>query len=584
MAKKIHSGSTVLSNKVSRALITVLICILFSIISDPVAVDAQGKNVHSSFYLSSKVEINPLYSDIVNYNEEAAILDEIHQEEVFSSVSEEFGAGDSEFSFDFLNTTCESEPAYTTASQCGKYMRECMRDRVSTAKFSVISSGSVKDASKICANLRKSILKTAFQHTGNSREGDYIYWNLKSYQSYIRVNSSNNQITSLSFEYNFSYYTTAAQEKTLNSKIQSVLSGMKLTGKSNYYKIECIYSYICDHVDYDYTTTTMLKHTAYAALINGKAVCQGYAALFYRMALEAGVDTRMIVGSVNDGKSSHAWNIAKIGSKYYSLDATWDANSKKNNTYNFRYFLRCESKFANHNRESRSDLDLTSSSFLADFPLAGSDYHFHTGYGIVLDRNTAGNRHSHCNKCGKVLCGATESIKSVTTTVNSAVANPTIKLNATSARLKVGQTTRAIKVTYSKGDAVKSWKTSNKSIATVSATGSIKGIKAGTCTITVKLKSGKSASLRLTVQKSTVATTKLTITSGLSINLKKGKTFTIKYRRAPLTCIQKVTYSSSKKSVAVVSTKGKITAKRKGTAYIKVKSGKKYKKIKVIVK
>ena len=43
--------------------------------------------------------------------------------------------------------------------------------------------------------------------------------------------------------------------------------------------------------DYDYSglsdSSNLIKYTAYAALCEGKAVCRGYAVLFYRMCKEA---------------------------------------------------------------------------------------------------------------------------------------------------------------------------------------------------------------------------------------------------------------------------------------------------------
>ena len=53
---------------------------------------------------------------------------------------------------------------------------------------------------------------------------------------------------------------------------------------------------------------------------------------------------------------------------------------------------------------------------------------------------------------------------------------------------------------------------------------------------------------------------------------------------APLTSKQKVTFTSSNKKVAAVNSKGVITAKKKGTATITIKSGKKSVKIKIKVK
>lgn len=53
---------------------------------------------------------------------------------------------------------------------------------------------------------------------------------------------------------------------------------------------------------------------------------------------------------------------------------------------------------------------------------------------------------------------------------------------------------------------------------------------------------------------------------------------------APVTSRQKITYSSSNKKIAEVTSKGVITAKKKGTVVITVKSVKKTVKIKVKVK
>ena len=50
---------------------------------------------------------------------------------------------------------------------------------------------------------------------------------------------------------------------------------------------------------------------------------------------------------------------------------------------------------------------------------------------------------------------------------------------------------------------------------------------------------------------------------------------------SPITSQEKVTYSSSNKKIATVSSSGVITGKKKGTAYITVKSGKIRKKVKL---
>ena len=64
----------------------------------------------------------------------------------------------------------------------------------------------------------------------------------------------------------------------------------------------------------------------------------------------------------------------------------------------------------------------------------------------------------------------------------------------------------------------------------------------------------------------------------------KGKKATLKPLLNPVTCIQKVTYNSSKPGVATVSKKGVIKARKAGKAVITVKCGKKSFKVTVTVK
>ena len=160
----------------------------------------------------------------------------------------------------------------------------------------------------------------------------------------------------------------------------------------------------------------------------------------------------------------------------------------------------------------------------------------------------------------------------------------TIKLNITSITLQQKQTTKAVKVTMAKGDSVKSWTSNNKKVATVDKNGTIKAQKKnGTAKITVTLKSGKKATVTVKVQSKKITTSKIT---GLKskVTLKKGKKLTLKPVLSPATSQDKITYTTSKNSVATVSSKGVITAKKKGTAKITVKSGKKSYVVTVTVK
>ena len=170
----------------------------------------------------------------------------------------------------------------------------------------------------------------------------------------------------------------------------------------------------------------------------------------------------------------------------------------------------------------------------------------------------------------------------------------TLNLNVTAKKtipMQVKQSFSAKAAGLATADGVKSWTSSNKKVATVSASGKIVAKKAGTATITVTLNSGYTTWFKVKVQKKAVATSSLKVLNkstgkavAKKITLKRKEKLNLLAVTAPITSKQKVTYTSSKKSVATVNSKGVVTAKKKGKATITVKSGKKTVKIQVTVK
>lgn len=162
---------------------------------------------------------------------------------------------------------------------------------------------------------------------------------------------------------------------------------------------------------------------------------------------------------------------------------------------------------------------------------------------------------------------------------------PTVRLNTYEIRLNPGKYTTKVRVGgLAKGDYIKYWKSSNTSVAKVDKKGVITAQKkTGTAYVTVTLASKKTTRVKVIVQKGTIRTTSII---GLSprITLKKGKTMTLKPLRRPVTSVEKITYSSSNKSVVSVNSKGVIRGVKKGTAVITVKSGKVSYKCRVTVK
>ena len=217
--------------------------------------------------------------------------------------------------------------------------------------------------------LAKTVYYDAIAHTGVPDEGDYIQYNGCSWQASISYGPRYNGRYYYAISYDINFYSTAAQEKAVDAEVDRVLAQLDLEDASDYQKVRGIYDYICNTVTYDYDNledaSYKLKYTAYAAFINKTSVCQGYALMFYRLALELGVDTRLITGIGNGG--AHAWNIVEIAGQYYNLDATWDAGWQR---YGYNYFLRATANFDNHTRDN----DHNTLQFHANYPTSLWDY------------------------------------------------------------------------------------------------------------------------------------------------------------------------------------------------------------------
>lgn len=114
-----------------------------------------------------------------------------------------------------------------------------------------------------------------------------------------------------------------------------------------------IHDYICQLVRYDYATAGVpdpygdgtypaggypagngenpLSFTAYGALVNGLAVCEGYSRAMQLICQEIGIPCGLITGYANGG--AHMWNIINPGDGCYYLDVTFDDTSLDGGSY-----------------------------------------------------------------------------------------------------------------------------------------------------------------------------------------------------------------------------------------------------------
>lgn len=282
--------------------------------------------------------VNPLYEDVISIDDLKKKLDSSNDEQLF-------GASTGQYFSDYDGAV--------------SYLRKQMvsRETEITLNFPASWFDSHKDG------LYWDLLYDAMMcdESSTGQDGDALIYGFGG----CRLSYSNAGY----IQYTMSYHSDAEQEAKLTAAVAEAMTTLQLNGLSEAKKIIKIHDYICNHVDYAYNSTEEQIYTAYGALCTGKAVCQGYAVLFYRLCKEAGLSVRIISGTGNGG--AHAWNIVRIGSKYYNVDCTWDGQDTA--TYN-EFLLKSEADFRDHTRKSwkvagSHYLDYTSAEFNAQYPM-----------------------------------------------------------------------------------------------------------------------------------------------------------------------------------------------------------------------
>ena len=283
---------------------------------------------------------------------------------------------------------------YTSEAAAATDLRKQM---VSRSEEMVVT---LRSASKDVETIALNLWNLAIDHVeGSGTTGDYLRWQFAAMSCSVAGESLDS-----GYRYTFTYVpdttysdtiwlTTNAQEAALTNYIRNtILPQLSLGGKTTYQKVQAIYNWITANVKYDYSHLNdpayRLQYTAYAAAVQKKAVCQGYANLFYRLANDAGIDCRIITGKAYNGTQTedHAWNIVRMADgKYYCLDATWDAGLKPEN---YEYFLKGLTSFS---RDHQAETDKLNTPYWTQYESRTSAADYKASSGPAAPTVTGGN-------------------------------------------------------------------------------------------------------------------------------------------------------------------------------------------------
>jgi Leucine-rich repeat (LRR) protein len=146
-------------------------------------------------------------------------------------------------------------------------------------------------------------------------EDDYLHYS----QSSQKISWAKQPGGELLLDFRFNYLATREEENIVNSQVDRILKEIIKPEMDKHQKTRAIHDFIVANVAYD---LSYREHSSYSALIKGRAICQGYALLMYKMLQGAGIEVRIISGRA--GGEEHAWNLVRLDGNWYHIDATWD--------------------------------------------------------------------------------------------------------------------------------------------------------------------------------------------------------------------------------------------------------------------
>lgn len=125
----------------------------------------------------------------------------------------------------------------------------------------------------------------------------------------------------------------AKMEQAVDEAMQHLRGGM-----DDFEKELALHDWLAARCEYEESGSS--AYTAYGALVNGKAVCEGYSKAMQLLLNRAGISGFLITGQAvtNGVAGGHMWNIVTVNGKNYHLDVTWNVPKGAGRLIQHAYF------------------------------------------------------------------------------------------------------------------------------------------------------------------------------------------------------------------------------------------------------
>ncbi len=154
-----------------------------------------------------------------------------------------------------------------------------------------------------------------------------IFWSAADGTAYWNRDLQGNHVMiSYSFDYSMSQEEALPLQEAIETRVSDIVSGIQAT--EDYEIALAVYEFVVHSCEYDDAAADAMREGGLdsdlyrvshltGALLDGKAICGGYARAVQYLLQQFGMEATYVTGG------NHAWNLVRLDGEYYYVDATW---------------------------------------------------------------------------------------------------------------------------------------------------------------------------------------------------------------------------------------------------------------------
>lgn len=113
------------------------------------------------------------------------------------------------------------------------------------------------------------------------------------------------------------------------AKCRDVVQNIPPEYQTQQAKMEYLYDYVCDNVEYVTYERMIDESYFYDAVCKGQTLCDGYSNMLSLLFRMIGVECCEVMGNGEEEQSGHTWVVAKLNGVFYNFDTTYEDTCDK---------------------------------------------------------------------------------------------------------------------------------------------------------------------------------------------------------------------------------------------------------------